>query len=59
VPTESYSDSQHAGYFLRTLWALLLVLGYSEPCSSSEPEVALLELVPLAFACGDLQEAYD
>jgi hypothetical protein len=31
MPTESYSDGQCAGYFLRTLWTLFLVLGYSEP----------------------------
>jgi hypothetical protein len=31
VPTESHSDSQNAGYFPRTLWTLLLALGYSEP----------------------------
>jgi hypothetical protein len=31
VPTESYSDGQNAGYFLRTLWTVLLTLGYSEP----------------------------
>jgi hypothetical protein len=31
VPTESHSDGQRAGYFLRTLQTLLLALGYSEP----------------------------
>jgi hypothetical protein len=31
VPMKSHSGGQHAGYFLRTLWTLLLVLGYSEP----------------------------
>jgi hypothetical protein len=31
VPTESHSDGQWAGYFSRTLWTLLLALGYSEP----------------------------
>jgi hypothetical protein len=31
MPTESHSDGQCAGYFLRTLRTLLLVLGYSEP----------------------------
>jgi hypothetical protein len=31
VPTESHSDGQCAGYFPRTLRALLLALGYSEP----------------------------
>jgi hypothetical protein len=31
VPTESHSDGQNAGYFLRTLWTVLLALGYSEP----------------------------
>jgi hypothetical protein len=31
VPTESYSDGQNAGYFLRTLWTMLLALGYSKP----------------------------
>jgi hypothetical protein len=31
MPTESHSDGQSAGYFLRTLRTLLLALGYSEP----------------------------
>jgi hypothetical protein len=31
MPTESHSDGQDAGYFLRTLWTVLLALGYSEP----------------------------
>jgi hypothetical protein len=31
VPTESHSDGQEAGYFLRTLWTVLLALGSSEP----------------------------
>jgi hypothetical protein len=31
VPTESHSDGQNAGYFLRTLQTVLLALGYSEP----------------------------
>jgi hypothetical protein len=31
VPTESHSDGQRAGYFPRTLWTLLLALGYNEP----------------------------
>jgi hypothetical protein len=31
MPMESHSKGQRAGYFLRTLWTLLLVLGYSEP----------------------------
>jgi hypothetical protein len=31
VPMESDSDGQHAGYFLMTLWTLLLAQGYSEP----------------------------
>jgi hypothetical protein len=31
VPTESHSDGQNAGYFLRTLRVVLLALGYSEP----------------------------
>jgi hypothetical protein len=30
VPTESHSDGQNAGYFLRTLRTMLLVLGSSE-----------------------------
>jgi hypothetical protein len=30
VPTESHSDGQRAGYFLRTLRTLLLSLGYGE-----------------------------
>jgi 5-methylcytosine-specific restriction endonuclease McrA len=31
VHTKSNSDGQNAGYFLRTLWTILLALGYSEP----------------------------
>jgi hypothetical protein len=31
VPTESHSDGQNAGYFLRTLRTVLLALGSSEP----------------------------
>jgi hypothetical protein len=31
VPTESRSDGQNAGYFLRTLQIMLLALGYSKP----------------------------
>jgi hypothetical protein len=31
VPTESHSDGQEAGYFLRTLRTMLLALGSSEP----------------------------
>jgi hypothetical protein len=31
VPTKSHSDGQNAGYFSRTLWTVLLALGYSEP----------------------------
>jgi hypothetical protein len=31
VPTESHSDGQNVGYFLRTLRTMLLALGYSEP----------------------------
>jgi hypothetical protein len=31
MPTESHNDCQNAGYFLRTLWAVLLALGSSEP----------------------------
>jgi hypothetical protein len=31
VPMESHSDGQDAGYFLRTLWTVLLALGSSEP----------------------------
>jgi hypothetical protein len=31
VPTVSHSDGQNAGYYLRTLWTVLLALGYSEP----------------------------
>jgi hypothetical protein len=31
VPTESHSDGQNVGYFLRTLRTVLLVLGSSEP----------------------------
>jgi hypothetical protein len=28
---ESHRDGQYAGYFSRTLWTLLLTMGYSEP----------------------------
>jgi hypothetical protein len=28
---ESHSDGQNVGYFLRTLWTMLLALGYSKP----------------------------
>jgi hypothetical protein len=31
VPTESHSDGQNAGYFMRTLRTVLLALRYSEP----------------------------
>jgi hypothetical protein len=31
VPMRSHSDGQNAGYFSRTLWTVLLALGYSEP----------------------------
>jgi hypothetical protein len=31
VPTESHSDGQNVGYFLRTLRTVLLALGFSEP----------------------------
>jgi hypothetical protein len=31
VPTESHSDGQNVGYFLRTLRTMLLALGYFEP----------------------------
>jgi hypothetical protein len=31
VATESHSDGQNAGYFLRTLETVLLALGYSKP----------------------------
>jgi hypothetical protein len=31
VPMESHSDGQNVGYFLRTLWTMLLALGYSKP----------------------------
>jgi hypothetical protein len=31
VPTESHSNGQRDGYFLRTLRTLLLALGYNEP----------------------------
>jgi hypothetical protein len=30
VPIESHSDGQGAGYFLRTLWTVLLAVGSSE-----------------------------
>jgi hypothetical protein len=44
VPTESHSNGQNVGYFPRTLWTVLLVLGSSEP--------------PL-FIGGNLRGAYD
>jgi hypothetical protein len=31
MPTESHSNVQCVGYFPRTLWTLLLALGYSKP----------------------------
>jgi hypothetical protein len=31
ISTESHSDGQDVGYFLRTLWTVLLELGSSEP----------------------------
>jgi hypothetical protein len=31
VPTESHTNGQNAGYFLRSLRTVLLALGYSEP----------------------------
>jgi hypothetical protein len=31
VSTESHNDGQNTGYFPRTLWTVLLVLGSSEP----------------------------
>jgi hypothetical protein len=31
VPTESHSNRQRAGYLPRTVWTLLLALGYGEP----------------------------
>jgi hypothetical protein len=31
VLTESHSDGQDVGYFPRTLWTVVLALGYSEP----------------------------
>jgi hypothetical protein len=31
VSTESHSDGENAGYFLRTLRTMLLTLGYSKP----------------------------
>jgi hypothetical protein len=31
VPTEYHNDGQNAGYFLRTLWSVVLALGYSKP----------------------------
>jgi hypothetical protein len=30
MPTESHNDGQNAGYIPRTLWTVLLALGYSE-----------------------------
>jgi hypothetical protein len=59
MPTESHSDGQRAGYFLRTLRTLLLALGYSGPHFHRHPEAALRELVLLACACDHLREAYD
>jgi hypothetical protein len=31
VPTESHSDGEDAGYFLKTLWIVLLALGSGKP----------------------------
>jgi hypothetical protein len=31
LPMESHSNGQDGGYFLRTLWIVLLALGSSEP----------------------------
>jgi hypothetical protein len=31
MPMESHNDGQNVGYFPRTLWTLLLTLGYSKP----------------------------
>jgi hypothetical protein len=31
VPMKSHSDGHNAGYFPRTLWTVLLALGYSKP----------------------------
>jgi hypothetical protein len=31
VPTESHNNGHNTGYFLRTLWTVLLALGSSEP----------------------------
>jgi hypothetical protein len=31
VPTKSHNDGQNVAYFSRTLWIVLLALGYSEP----------------------------
>jgi hypothetical protein len=40
MPTESNSNGQHASYFPRTLWTLLLTLGYSEtPLFISAPRL--------------------
>jgi hypothetical protein len=44
VPTESHSDGQNAGFFLRTLRTVLMALGYSEP---------LLFIDVLRLLCGN------
>jgi hypothetical protein len=44
VPTESHSGGQNARYFSRTLWTVLLALGYSEP---------LLFIGVLRLLCGN------
>jgi hypothetical protein len=59
VPTDSHSDGQNARYFPRTLRTVLLELGFSEPRTSSRPEAAAWELIPLACTRCDLREAYD
>jgi hypothetical protein len=57
VPTESHNDGQNAGYFLRTLWTMLLALGSNKPLLHRNPEAASWELIPLACTCGDFWEA--
>jgi hypothetical protein len=57
VPTESHSDGQNAGYFLRTLRTVLLAQGYSDPTFHRCPEAASRELIPLACVGDHLREA--
>jgi hypothetical protein len=55
VRTESHSDGQNAGYFLSTLWTVLLTLGSSKPPLFIEiPRLLRGNSYLLACMCGDL-----